>query len=173
MPMFLTILALAAQPPASPADCVLSAIPEAQHEAIGGAVLARRSGDVVDKSSLLKATDDCARRYSLSVEKALSATGYASLYLASKEVARQLGHPEWFRYAVVAVRERTEAQRLALSEPDSGADVFKTVLARMVEQEASIGPALRASDDARAQRFILMIRLFAVAEVQRGRSALP
>lgn len=169
----LTALALAAQPAGNAADCVLSAIPEAQHAAIGEGMLARKTREVVENSALLEATDDCARRYKLSARSAVHASGYASMHLTAKAVARQLGHPEWARYAVVAVRERTPAQRLALSEPEAGAAEFKIVLARMAEQDSTLVTVLRAWDDARAQRFIMMVRMFAVAEVERDKAALP
>lgn len=168
----LTTLALAAQKPADAADCVLAAIPEAQNAAVGEAVLARKEA-VAEGSPLLAAVNDCARRYSLSVERALNVSGYASMHLAAKTVARQFGHPGWARYAVVAVRRLTPTQRLALSEPETGAAEFKTVLVGMAEQDAAIVPALQALDDSRTERLILMVRLFAVAEVQRDHLAKP
>jgi hypothetical protein len=166
-------LAMAAPQPVNPGDCVLSAIPEAQHATLGEALLARRTEEGSNNPALTRATDACARRYRLSVDKALHASGYAGMHLASEAVARQLGHPELAGLAGAALRERTAAQRLALSKPGSGEAEFRLVVGRMIESDPALKAALRAADDARASRFILMVRLSAVAEVERDLAAIP
>jgi hypothetical protein len=164
---------MAAPQPVNPADCVLSAIPEAQYSTLGEAVLARRTEEASSNPALTRATDECARRYHLSADRALHASGYAGMHLAARAVAGQLGHPEWAGNAVAAIREQTAAQRLALSKPESGDAEFRLILARMIDRDPALKAALRGSDDARARRFILMVRLFAVAEVERDLAALP
>jgi hypothetical protein len=169
----LTVLALAAQQPMGAPDCILSAIPEAQRSSIGEAILAKRAKEAADNAALFRATDDCARKYRLSTERALHANGYAAMRMAAETLARKLGHPEWAGYALVAVRERPRAQREALAGTGSGGAEFELVLQRMIHQDRTIGATLQSWDKEPLERFVLMVKLFAVAEVERDKAALP
>jgi hypothetical protein len=167
------ILALAAQQPAGAPDCILSAIPEARRSSIGGAILAKRPKAAADDAVLLKATNDCARKYRLSAKQAVHSNGYAAMRIAAETLARQLGHPEWGGYALVAVRERPPAQLEALSGVGGSGAEFELVLARMISQDRTIGATLQSWDKEPLERFILMVKLFALAQAERDKAALP
>jgi hypothetical protein len=169
----LTVLALSAQQPESAPDCILSAIPDAQRSSIGEAILAKRTSDVADNAALLKATDDCAGKYRLSATRAVHAHGYATMRMAAESLARQLGHAEWAEYAIVAVRERPPAQRQALAGTGTGGAEFELVLTRMIHQDAGIAAVLQAWEKEGLERFVLMVKLFALAEVDRDKAAGP
>ena len=159
-----------AQQPIEATECVNFSVPNEQRAQIGEAILERRPKDAATSAALSKATDDCARQHRWSAARALNANGFAAMRMAAEAAARQLGYPEWADIALATVRERSPAQRENLANTGTGAAEFELVLMRMVHQDRRIASTIQSSDAAYMEKFVLMVKLLAVAEVERDQA---
>lgn len=165
MQPILYALVLAAQPLGS-ADCIYEAVPVSTRFSIGDAVLAKRTKSVADNEVLRKVTDDCARQNHWSVEQAVHANGYSAMRFAAETIASKLGHPQWSLNALEEIRGRPTDQLANLAGVGSGGAEFELILSRMIGKDQGIS-VLKEESKENLESFILMIKLLAVAEIER------
>jgi hypothetical protein len=150
----------------SGAECVYDALPVAQRSSIGETMLARRRLGDADTGAMAKAIDKCAPATGWSIEGALHANGYAAMRYAADVLARRLGNAAWSATALRAIRDRPleQVQKLATGSDN---DEFKLILTHMIAQDGSVGTSLNGASDEVFTNFILMVKMIAVAEVER------
>jgi hypothetical protein len=166
--MLLLLSSLAAAAQFSPSDdCIYDRTTAAERQAIGQAVLARRTRTVAELTQL--ATDQCARDHHWSVQQALNMNGYATMRSAAESIAGRLGKPDWSSSALRAIREWPvdRVRTLAGTGTDTGNAEFKRVLAQMIGADPSLPDAVKALDNANLESFVFMVKLNAVAELSR------
>ena len=164
--MFLSLSLLAAAAQFSPVDdCIYDGIPMTERQAIGEAVLAKRTGDLADLT--MQATNRCARENGWSVQQTLQRNGYAAMRIAADVLAARLGKPDWSTIALRAIRERPFDQVKNLAGTGTGGAEFELVLAHMIAADPALPDAVKQLDTPQLESFVLMIKLIAVAEVSR------
>lgn len=167
MSFLMSALALMLQS-ASPGDCVYEAVTPDVRASIGDAIIARRPRSAADIDALTIAVDRCARPERWSVDSALHANGSAAMRFAADTLARQLGHPTWSHTALAVLRTRPLGQIRNLAKTGSGDAEFELVLTHMLHADPEIGDELKGASKETLEKFILMVKLLAVAEVERN-----
>jgi hypothetical protein len=166
MSPFLSAILFTMQP-ASGADCVYDALPLAQRSSIGEAMLAKRSLDHADTGAMIKAIDKCAPSKGWTTEGALHANGYAAMRSAADVLAGRLGHLPWSATALRVIRALPPEQMQSLAGTAPGNAEFKLVLTNMIAEDRSVATSLNGASDEVFTSFILMVKMIAVAEVER------
>lgn len=154
-------------PSTAPGDCVYDAVAPDVRVSLGEATIAKRPRDDADIEALKNAVDKCTPASGWSIESALHANGSAAMRFAADTVARQLGHPSWSANALAVLRTRPLGQIQNLAKTGSGDAEFEIVLTHMLRGDPSIAEALQGASKAELEKFILMVKLLAVAEVER------
>ncbi|TFI57709.1 hypothetical protein E2493_13760 [Sphingomonas parva] len=167
----LLLALVAAATPVPGETCVYEAVPAGSRGAIADAVLAKRLRGSPVEAVLQKATDGCARQHGWTVQQALHANGHAMMRVGAERIAEQLGRPGWSGIAMTAVRLRPREQLETLVTVGKGKAEFELVLTHMIAADRGIAAFVDASDNATVERFILMIKLLAVGELERLRLA--
>jgi hypothetical protein len=150
----------------SGAECVYEVLPLAQRSSIGETMLARRRLADADADAMTKAIDKCAPATRWSVDGALHANGYAAMRSAADVLARRLGNPTWSAAALRVIRARPTEQVQNLATGSDNAE-FKLVLTQMIAEDRSVGTSLNGASDEVFTNYILMVKMIAVAEVER------
>jgi|GEM_PF-5535049 len=86
---------------------------------------------------------------------------------AADTLANQLGHPTWSANALAVLRKRPRDQVQNLAKTGSGDAEFEIVLTHMLHSDPAIEAALKGASDEAAEKFILMVKLTALSEVER------
>lgn len=152
---------------AAPGDCVYNAVAPAARSSIGAAIVAKRPRSDADIEALKDAVDQCARPNRWSIDSALHANGSAAMRFAADTLANQLGHPTWSANALAVLRKRPRDQVQNLAKTGSGNAEFEIVLTHMLHSDPAIEAALKGASDEAAEKFILMVKLTALSEVER------
>lgn len=164
-------LAIQGAPTASPpSECVYHAVPADKHVGIGQLSLTRKTQEIA--AATLPATDQCARQYRWSSEQAVNANGYAVLRMSAEAIASEFGRSDWANHGLAAVNALTGEQRAALVENGGDKDnkIFKAVVLHMEGAGAGVAAELlRTGDEAKATRFLLMLKFLALARMQQDR----
>ncbi len=152
---------------ANPGDCVYNAVKPDVRSSIGAAVLAKRPRTDADIEALKNAVDQCARPNRWSIDSALHANGSAAMRFAADTLASQLGNPAWSANALAVLRTRPGDQVQNLAKTGSGNAEFEIVLTHMLHSDPGIETALKGASNDTLEKFILMIKLSALSEVER------